>query len=85
MEVASGDDEHRRTQDSTNADLRKGGKRTHRCGRTAEGCRCSLVKKQGDAAALVGEDEVSDGGGGGARAAEEGVRGRRRPEEMKKT
>ena len=25
MEVASGDDERRRTQDSTNADLRKGG------------------------------------------------------------
>ena len=51
MEVASGDDERRRTQDSTNADLRKGGKRTYQCGRTAEGCRCSLVKKQGDAAA----------------------------------
>ena len=46
MEVASGDDERRRTQDSTNADLRKGGKRTHRCGRTAEGCRCSLVKNR---------------------------------------
>ena len=45
----------------------------------------SLVKKQGDAAAWVGEDEVSDGGGGGARVAEEGVRGRRWPEEMKKT
>ena len=27
MEVASGDDERRRTQDSTNADLRKGGGR----------------------------------------------------------
>ena len=51
MEVVSGDDERQRTQDSTNADLRKGGKRTHRCGRTVEGCCCSLVKKQGDAAA----------------------------------
>ena len=51
MEVASGDDERRQTQDRSNADLRKGGKRTHRCGRTAEGCRCSLVIKQDDAAA----------------------------------
>ena len=64
MEVALGGDERRRTQDSTNADLRKGGKITHRCGRTAEGCRCSLVKKQGDAAALVGADSKINGGGG---------------------
>ena len=42
--LVSSSDEHRRTQQEPNADLRKGMKGTHRCGRAAEVRRRSLVK-----------------------------------------
>ena len=42
--LVSDRDEHRRTQQRPNADLRKGMRRTHRCGCAAEGRHRSLVR-----------------------------------------
>ena len=51
MEVASGDDERRRTQDSTNADLRKRGKENSPMWKNCGGLSLFSGQKQGDAAA----------------------------------